>query len=166
MTEPETTPAAEIAAPPAAEPAAEMVTLSKVEHDKILKALKDANAEAAKLRKAQDDKARVEMTEAEQLKADLASERTQRLTLLRETVASKHGLPDAFIGRLQGETREELEADAATLAAALPKPAPRSPGPVSGNPAVNPKLTRDQIQLMSTAEINARWAEVQEALKP
>lgn len=147
-----------------AEQNTETVTLAKAEYDKVLKALKDANAEAAKRRKELDEKAKAEMTEAERLKKDLETAQAERLALLRERVAAKHGLPDALANRLQGMTQEEMEADAAELAKALPKPAPKSPGPVAPNPSDKPGLTMEQIRAMTPAEINKRWDEVQAAL--
>lgn len=135
------------------EPAAEMVTVTKAEHERILKALKDANSEAAKHRKALEDKTKGEMSEVEKLKADLEAERSERMTALREVVAAKYSLPEALAKRLMGATREELEADAAALAASLPKLATKSPGPVGGNPASKPALTFEQLRGMSTAEI-------------
>lgn len=157
------TPAVEEKQAPA-EQNTETVTLTKVEYDKVLKALKEANAEAAKRRKELDDKAKAEMTEAERLKKDLEAAQAERLGLLRESVAVKHGLPEALANRLQGATREEMEADAAELAKVLPKPATKSPGPVPPNPSDKPGLTLEQIRAMTPAEINKRWDEVQAAL--
>ena len=79
-------------------------------------------------------------------------------------MAGKYNLPEALAKRLQGTTREELEADAASLAEALPKPAKHSPGPVGGNPATKASLTMDQIKGMTPKEINANWDAVQEVL--
>lgn len=138
---------------PQTETAAEMVTVTKAEHERILKALKDANSEAAKHRKALDDKAKGELSEIDRLKADLEAERGERMTALREVVAAKYSLPEALAKRLMGSTREELDADAAALAASLPKLATKSPGPVGGNPASKPALTFEQLKGMSTAEI-------------
>lgn len=149
---------------PAEGAAAETVTLSKADFDKMQKALKDANAEAAKRRKELEDKAKAEMTETERLKAELAQAQAERLTTLREAVAAKYNLPDVIAGRLQGNTREELEADAKALVDGLPKPTLKSPGPVGGNPPAKPVLTRDQIEKMSPEEINKNWDAVQAAL--
>lgn len=55
---------------------------------------------------------------SDQLEKELASERASRL---RMEVAQAKGLPAAMAGRLQGSTKEELEADAATFAELLPK---------------------------------------------
>jgi hypothetical protein len=56
------------------------------------------------------------------LTAHQAKVKALELAALRQSVASRVGLPAAFVGRLQGETEQELEADARTLLAALPKP--------------------------------------------
>jgi len=63
------------------------------------------------------EKAEAEKTEAAQKIA--AMERAQ----LARTIAERVGLPASLAGRLQGDTEEEIEADAKTLLAALPKPA-------------------------------------------
>lgn len=111
-------------------------------------ALKKANAEAAKYRKAaealeQADKARAdaELSEMERLKKQLdeikaEADRLRRAELQRQA-AEKHKLPASLATRLQGETLEELEADAEELAKTLPKPttpvSPTNPG-ANGQP--------------------------------
>lgn len=51
----------------------------------------------------------------------------------KRTAAEAAGLPLSFVNRLQGETEEELLADAKAFAEALPKAAPaKSTGPISG----------------------------------
>lgn len=57
------------------------------------------------------------------LEGDLTKERQQNLKM---QVAQEKGIPPNLVNRLQGSTREELEADAATLAGYLK--APESPG--------------------------------------
>jgi hypothetical protein len=81
-------------------PDTEQVTLTKAEYTKMQKALKDANAEAAKRRKELDDKEKVGLTETERLKKELEDERKERLILMQESVAAKHGLPEALASRL------------------------------------------------------------------
>jgi hypothetical protein len=60
---------------------------------------------------------------AEQRQADLekvqAEVKRERLDLLRLKVGIAHKLPDALIARLQGETEDDLKADAEALVAAL-----------------------------------------------
>ncbi len=78
--------------------------------------------------KAEDERKKAAMTETEKLKADLEAANKKlaehNRTEQRRTIAAKVGLPLAFASRLQGETPEELEADAKSLLEALPKPPP------------------------------------------
>ncbi len=55
---------------------------------------------------------------AEELENALKLERTEKMRL---KVSSKYQLPEKLAARLQGETEEEMEADAAELAKLLPK---------------------------------------------
>lgn len=70
-------------------------------------------------------------TELERLQEQLASEKTQREALERQTLRTKvglaKGLPVELIDRLQGETEEALTADADALLAVLAPPAPGVP---------------------------------------
>jgi hypothetical protein len=139
---------------------AEMVSISKAELEQIRKALKDANGEAAKHRKAAEaalaeeaKRKEAEMTELQkaQKRAEEAEAKAQRLereTLQRE-VAAKVGLPAKLATRLQGETAEEMEADAKAILEDLPKPpAQQKPGPgiIPANPGTNGSTgeTREQ----------------------
>lgn len=101
-------------------------------------ALKKANAEAAKYRKAaeaqeQAEQARknAELSEMEKLKKQLAETAAEAAKLkraeLQRQAAEKHKLPAALATRLQGETLEELDADAEELAKTLPKANPTLP---------------------------------------
>jgi len=105
-------------------------------------ALKKANAEAAKYRKAaeaveEERKAKMEaeLSETEKLRkhaAELEAELKQaQLTALKQAAAAKHSLPAELATRLQGETAEELEEDAKKLAALLPKQPPPRVGPTN-----------------------------------
>lgn len=69
--------------------------------------------------------------EFETLKAELAK---KDVALVRERIASKHGLPDALRDRLQGETQEDLEADAKAIASLIhsPRQPVDSPSPSGG----------------------------------
>lgn len=120
----------------------------KAELEQARAALKLANREAADRRKkleayeaAEKQKADAEMTEAQKLKAQLeetASElKAMKSNELKRKAAAKYSLPDALALRLQGNTEEELEADAKALADGLPKPAPKQPGPQAANPGAN-----------------------------
>jgi hypothetical protein len=130
---------------------AEMVSISAAELEKIRKALKDANAEAARHRKtaeqvAADEAKRkeAEMTELQkaQKRADEAEARAQQLerTSLQREAAANTGLPAKLADRLKGETLEEMEADAKAILEDLPKPpaAPKpGPGILPANPGAN-----------------------------
>lgn len=98
-------------------------------------ALKKANSEAAKYRKAaeaaeQEKKVKdeAELSETEKLRkkaAELEAElKSTQIAMLQRDAATKHNLPPELASRLKGETLEELEADAKTLAELLPKPQP------------------------------------------
>ena len=83
-----------------------------------------ADAEKSELQKSQE--------RAAQLEVDLKNE---RLRVMKRDAAEKTKLPAAFADRLQGETPEELEADALLLLAAMPaKVAPALNTTNPGNP--------------------------------
>ena len=75
-----------------------------------------------------------------------AKARELELNALRRAAAEKVGLPGALADRLRGETPEEMEADAKSVLAALPKPqAPdinNGAGGAKGN-AQTPELRRE-----------------------
>jgi anthranilate phosphoribosyltransferase len=123
----------------------------QAELERTRAALKKANGEAAKYRKTAEqveqerkDKEEAEMTALEKANkraADLEAElnRTKRESLQKE-IAAKVGLPARLATRLQGETPEEMEADAKAILEDLPKPpAPVKPGPgiLPANPGAN-----------------------------
>lgn len=135
----------------------EMVQLSKAELEKMQMALKEANREAAKSRKELDavqaertKREEAEMTEAQKLAKQLedATKKLQHLERMAQVtaIASKHNLPAELATRLQGETPEELEADAEKLSKLIAQPEPpkpKAPGPV--NPGVaSPGVTEAQ----------------------
>lgn len=70
------------------------------------------------------------------LEAAAAKVKAMELQSLRQTVAAKVGLPAAFVDRLRGETEAEIEADAKSILAIIPKPtAPNINANSGGNPA-------------------------------
>ena len=99
-------------------------------------ALKKANAEAAKYRKAAEQieaerkaKEEAELSETDKLRkraAELEAElKAAQIAALKQIAATKHNLPAELASRLQGETPEELDADAESLSKLIPKtPAP------------------------------------------
>lgn len=104
-------------------------------------ALKKANAEAAAHRKkleaiekAEQERKDAELTELDKTRKRLAELEAEAAKLkraeLQRQAAEKHKLPAALATRLQGETPEELDADAAELAKTLPKTIlpPTNPG--------------------------------------
>jgi hypothetical protein len=111
----------------------------KAELAKVQAALKEANNEAAKRRKALEayeaaeaKRKEAEMTELQKANAKLAEyEAKIKLSERKDAQAAaalKAGLPAAFASRLQGETPAELEADAQSMLEALPK-ADKKPSP-------------------------------------
>jgi hypothetical protein len=70
--------------------------------------------------------------ELEQIKAEAAQERLGRLRL---EVATAKGLTPAQAARLQGETAEELQADAEALLVLFPQTTPDAPKGPRGDPA-------------------------------
>ena len=76
------------------------------------------------------DKARREAAKYRVEKREAKDELTQRISVLenqvregkRETIAARYNLPAELAARLKGETAEELEADAKTLAVFAPRP--------------------------------------------
>lgn len=65
-------------------------------------------------------KAEAELTEVERLKNQLAEQEKVTRNTMAENVALAAGLPKEFADRLKGNTRAELEADAAELAKLIP----------------------------------------------
>jgi hypothetical protein len=154
----------------------------------ILRKERKARADAEKA--ARDAQARIQQFE-DQGKSDLekATEKAgtleQRATkaearIARWEAARDAGLPLELADRLQGDTPEQLAEDAERLKG-LVKPAGNTGdgGSESGSEtgqgkggsfdggsrgSGQPKLTREQIARMSPEQINARWADVQEAL--
>lgn len=109
-----------------------------------IKELKPRAKQAEELAAAQKARDEAEMTESQKLSKRLAETeaalRTERRNATAAGVAARVGLPGALAGRLQGETPEEMEADARAILEALPKAAaptekPKTPGPI--NPGAN-----------------------------
>ena len=163
------------AAEAAQEPAEVETTEAPTADDfaKMQAALKKANAEAAERRiklqeyeKADADRKAAEMTEIEKAQAEAEKLRAELLSTQKQTIAIKAGLPAEFSGRLQGDTLEEIEADALKLAEHFAKPAQPKPTKTSAAaPAAKTPLTSAAIAKMTPQEINANWEAVQAALK-
>jgi hypothetical protein len=106
---------------------------------------------AAEYEAAAKVKAEGEMSELQKAQAKLAEYETKIKQSERKdaqaAAALEAGLPAAFASRLQGETPEELEADAKSLLEALPKAEPKNQPPhiTATNPAgASGGLTQEQ----------------------
>lgn len=137
---PEATPQEQTASKPA-----ETVEELKVAIEKLEKANKEANKEAANRRKRLEEleKAETERQDAAKSELQKATERAEKaeaaakaasLAVMRRDAAAKVKLPDAFADRLVGATPEELEADAQKLLAALPNAPKAQPKTDPANP--------------------------------
>jgi hypothetical protein len=111
------------------------------ESEKLLKAqVKELAARAKRadeLEAAEAKRKEAEMSETERLQKQLADTeaklKAKEHAELQRAVADKVGLSPVFATRLQGETEEELEADAQKILEALPK-APKTGTPSPTNP--------------------------------
>lgn len=85
---------------------------------------KKLTREMERVQEEERKKKEAEMTDVEKFKAraaELEAElNRERYGRMRLEVASKYNLPDTLANRLQGETMEELEADAEQLAKLIP----------------------------------------------
>lgn len=129
----------------------EMAQITAEEWANTQAALKKANAEAAKYRKAaeaagqaqkaQEEAEMTELQKATKRLAELEAEIQRReLDDKKRAIAVKVGLPDVLATRITGETDEELEADARAILEALPKaekPERRAPGIQPSNPGAS-----------------------------
>ena len=100
-----------------------MATISKLREAE--KQAKKERVELEHLRQLEDARKKAELSETERLKAELAEreEKLKELTIKtqQQDIANKIGLPAIFATRIQGETPEEMEADARSMLEALPK---------------------------------------------
>jgi predicted nuclease with TOPRIM domain len=120
---------------PQQQPAGKTLDELKAENDRMAKALKEANREAAdrrkkleELEKAEQARKDAELSEMERLKKEaetlrLAAAEAQR-TILQRDIAEEIGLPIVFAARIQGADREAMLADAKAMLEALPKAKP------------------------------------------
>lgn len=92
-----------------------------------------------------------------QLEKLAAEKRALEAAAMRREVAAKVNLPAALIDRLQGETADELEADAKALLAALPKPA--APNINAGSPAGVPPagVMSEEERKLRAAALGVDW---------
>ena len=130
------------------EPVAEPTQPDAAEIDRIRAALNKANKEAEKLRLEKKEREDAQLSEIEKARRD-ADEAAQKLARyerdnLRQKVALETGLPAKWVGRLQGDSEEELAADAASILADLNKSRQPAPDPSQG-PRVNALSEDDQL---------------------
>ncbi len=139
---------------PAAQSAAEL----QVQLDKVQKALKDANKEAAdrrkkleELEKAEQARKDAELSEQDRLKKENETLRIQAATaqreLLQRSVADEIGLPLLFASRIQGADKDAMLTDAKALLEAMPKAklaagSATNPGAASGGETDEQKRKR------------------------
>jgi len=118
------------------------------ELDRLREALAKANKEAEKNRlrlKELDDAKLSEIEKAQRDAKEAAQELANlRRDSLRQKVALEVGLPAKWVGRLQGDSEEELAADAASILADLNKPRTPAPDPSQG-PRTNALSEDDQL---------------------
>jgi len=139
----------------------------KAEFAKVQAALKEANKEAAARRKKLDEyeakdkaKADADLTESQKAIKE-RDEMAKKLAALerremQRSIGMKYGLNEALIPRLQGETPEEMEADAKALSEALPK-APKTPAINPTNPggAATGETVAQQSARLHGSNVNA-----------
>jgi hypothetical protein len=106
--------------------------------------------QVAAMEKKEQERLEAELSELEKAQKRLAeleakAAQLERQQLQRE-VADKVGLPAALASRLQGNTADEMEADAAALLESLPK-ADKKPTTISAtNPGVNANVNETHAQ--------------------
>ena len=147
-------PAAEPTATPPEDPTADEKKFTQAELDTHI-------AERLKREKAKQDKAAADAKKkadadalaanaewqklAEQRQAELdeatAKVKAAELLELKRQAAEKHRIPSGLIDRLQGETADELEADAEKIAALIPEKSKTPPNLQPTNPSGNSAIS-------------------------
>lgn len=119
-------------------------------------AKKAAEYEAQAKAKAEGEMSELQKAQARMAELEAKLKQSEHQTA-QAAAAVKAGLPAAFASRLQGETPEELEADAKSLLEALPKADPKKPTPniSATNPAgASGGLTQEQKDAKARASFN------------
>jgi hypothetical protein len=139
------------------EPADERM-IPKTRFDEVNNELKRIKAEQAKATKAAEEaqrKAAEEQGEYRKLyeaekasrEAAIAEMKAIQVKNLKHQIAADVGLPNGLASRLQGETEEEIKADAEALLATLPKTtAPKLDGGAGGVRTDKPAKSEDEIK--------------------
>ena len=124
---------------PPDQPAGKTLDELKAENERMAKALKEANHEAAERRKKLDDfeaaeqkRKDAELSEVERLKKEAETLRAQaaeaQRSVLQRDIAAEVGLPAMFAARIVGADRDAMLADAKALLEAMPKAPKSAPG--------------------------------------
>lgn len=126
----------------------EAAPVDPAELERLRAALKSANKEAEKNRLKLKEVDDAKLSEVEKAKRD-AEEATRELDKLRrdsmrQKVALDAGLPAKWVSRLQGDSEEELVADAAEILADLNKSRKPAPDPSQG-PRTSPVSDEDKL---------------------
>lgn len=125
--------------------------------ERLAKEKAKAESMAAKAREDAERKAAEEqgkfreLYEAAQQRIAEAESRLKaaEIASIKREVAGKFNMPQALASRLQGETLEEIEADAKELMAALPKPSAPNINSGTGNGATPTGATVDREMLLA-----------------
>ncbi len=170
-----TTTAGATPAPEQADTVTVTETPTAEDYAKLQSALKAANKEAADRRKkldafekAEADRKSAEMTDLQKAQAEADKLKSELTAARREAIAARHGLPPELAARVVGDTPEDMDADAAKLAALITKPAQQPAAQSQSSPAApaaTPALSPDVIAKMTPAEINKQWEAVSAALQ-
>ena len=109
------------------------------------KQAKQQEKKLAAYEEAEEKRKQAEMSEMERLQVELEKSKSElvsaKLLEQKRQAASKHGIPEALISRLQGDTVEEMEADAANIAALLKEPKKVPPNLTPTNPSGNSAIS-------------------------
>lgn len=112
---------------------------------RIRAALAKANKEAERLRLKEKEREDAQLSEIEKAKRDADEAKIEleklRSAKVRADIALELGLPAKWVGRLQGDTEDELRADAAEILADLNKP--KKPAPDASQGARTSALSED-----------------------
>lgn len=112
---------------------------------RIRAALAKANKEAERLRLKEKEREDAQLSEIEKVKRDADEAKIEleklRSAKVRADIALELGLPAKWVGRLQGDTEDELRADAAEILADLNKP--KKPAPDASQGARTSALSED-----------------------
>lgn len=133
---------------------------------------RQSEREAAEQKRLEEQQKFQELYEKEKAKREAAEAQRQalELTSLKRRVADEVGLPKALAERLQGETEEDITADAKALLKTLPRPdAPNLDGGAGkgGKGAGNNAPTWQEIQEQAAQfGVNARFLAEQYGVTP